>query len=258
MTKKITNSDNVEKAIPSKKELTKYTKLSSTFSDVARACNIDVKTLFRDLENFYNENKSIFALAKISKLSETVYNFDTVVMTPMFETSFKFLEEFNNDLDKTLNLTSNKLFSFLLVFKAENNDAFLFQIKDLNFKKQYTKDSLTSIFQEYNKTNQNLYKQNIELQEKVSSVIDQLINEREEFQQTRLQEKEERKKDRDMMKKMLSAMQDLNNSNVVERTKFNNNFQNSFQAMENKFEMFLNTLDVVVTNLENLSSDDVQ
>ena len=44
----------------------------------------------------------------------------------------------------------------------------------------------------------------------------------------------------------------------MERTKFINNFETRFQKMENRFDILVDTLTVIVTNLENLSSDDVE
>lgn len=257
MSKKIQKTDNIENTEKSKKETSKHLKFSSTFSEVARVCSIEVRVLFKELENYYVENKAIFNVAKISKLTDTVYNFEAVAMTPILEGSINFYNEVSKVLDKT-HLSANRIFSLLLVFRAENDEGFLFKIKDLDFKKQYTKDSLTSIFQEYNKNVHTLLKENYELKNQIDALVGQIVKDRSETQEIRNQEKEERKKDRDMMKKMLSTMQDLNNSNIVERTKFNNNFENRFQKMENRLDMFLDTLSVVVNNLENLSSDDVE
>lgn len=257
MAKKIQKTDNTENSIQSKKETSKHIKLSNTFRLCALACSLEVRVLFKELEDYYLANKNLFDINKISKLTDSVYKFEQVEMTPILETSLNFYNQFSENLKKE-HLSPNRVFSLLLVFRAENDENFLFKIKDLDFKKQYTKDSLTSIFQEYNKNLNILHKENIELKNQLYTLGGLLVKEREEAQEIRLQEKEDRKKDRELLKKVLSAMQDLNNSNVTERTKFINSFETRFQKMENRFDILVDSLDVIVTNLENLSSDDVE
>lgn len=258
MAKKIQKTDNTENQNQSKKATTKYPKVSETFLEVARIFDIDVKTLFLSLESFYLENEKLFSISKYSKLIDTTYNFKPSKEIGVFETSLDFSNKLNSDFNLTPAFSVNKIFSILLAFQCENDETFLFKIKDLDFKKQYTKDSLTSIFQEYNKNLNSLHKQNLELKGQLDVLVSQIIKEREEVQEIRNHEKEERKKDRELLKKVLSAMQDLNNSNVTERTKFINNFETRFQKMENRFDILVDTLTVIVTNLENLSSDDVE
>lgn len=258
MAKKIQKTDNTENQNQSKKSTTKYPKVSETFLEVARIFDVDVKTLFLSLESFYLENEKLFSISKYSKLIDTTYNFKPSKEIGVFETSLDFSNKLNSDFNLTPAFSVNKIFSILLAFQCENDETFLFKIKDLDFKKQYTKDSLTSIFQEYNKNLNNLLKQNLELKEQLEILASQNIKGQAEVQEIRNHEKEERKKDRELLKKVLSAMQDLNNSNVTERTKFINNFETRFQKMENRFDILVDTLTVIVTNLENLSSDDVE
>ncbi len=255
MAKKIQKTDNTENSIQSKKETSKHIKLSNTFRLCALACSLEVRVLFKELEDYYLTNKNLFDINKISKLTDSVYKFEQVEMTPILETSLNFYNQFSQNLNKE-HLSPNRVFSLLLVFRAEHDENFLFKIKDLDFKKQYTKDSLTSIFQEYNKNINALHKQNLELKNQIDVLVGQIIKEREEGQELRLYEKEERKKDRELLKKVLAAMQDLNNSNVNERAKFQSKFESRFQIMEEKLELHLETISVISENLKYLLSEE--
>lgn len=256
MAKKIQKTDNNENQNQSKKAITKYPKVSETFLEVARIFDIDVKTLFLSLESFYLENEKLFSISKYSKLIDTTYNFKPSKEIGVFETSLDFSNKLNSDFNLTPAFSVNKIFSILLVFQCENDEKFLFKIKDLDFKKQYTKDSVTSIFQEYNKILNNVLKQNLELKRQLELLASQNIKEREEAHELRLYEKEERKKDRELLKKVLAAMQDLNNSNVNERAKFQSKFESRFQIMEEKLELHLETISVISENLKYLLSEE--
>ena len=247
MTKKTIKTDVNFKDEKSNKNLTKYIKVSETFIEISLVLEQDVKTLFKDLVHYYEENKNIFIMPKLSKSLINDYKMKPIKEVGVFESSVNFA--------KTFELSTNQLFSLLLVFRTEHDTDFLFKIKNIDFKKEYKKDTLTAMFLEYNKTNQELYKQNLALKKQIDDLINIQIREREEFQKARLEEKEARIKDRDNMKKILSAMQELNASNIRERANFQSNFTEKLEKIENKFEVFVHTIEVISDNLNNLIID---